>query len=221
MPANIPPDDLSSYLDHLPAIYRQGGKEGVPHFLGRFLLAFEQVLHGLGDAQSEGIEELADRLTTFLDPEMTPSEFLPWLAGWVALSLREDWTEAEKRRFIRNIQRLYRLRGTPLGLKLMLATFTGLGAENGDTITIIEPTDKPYYFEVSMIVPYEWAENIERERGRVIALIDQERPAHTYYNRDNVPQLLYFVTMQLGVTSTIGKDTILGDPITLPGGNNG
>lgn len=218
MPVQIQPGDLSSYLDHLPAIYRQGADDGYPPFLGRFLLAFEKVLHGLGDTAAPGIEELAGQIATrFLDPDVTPAEFLPWLAEWVALSLRDEWDDNQKRRFIRNMLRLYRLRGTPAGLKLMLETFTGLGAEKGDTITIIEPDDKPYYFAVQMIVPYEWAENIERERTRVVALIDQEKPAHTYYNREREaePKLLNFVTMIIGKYSTIGVDTILGDPITL------
>ena len=40
---------------------------------------------------------------------------------------------------------------------------------------------------------------------RIAALIDLEKPAHTFYDLD-----LQFPTMQIGVTSTIGVDTLLG-----------
>jgi hypothetical protein len=43
----------------------------------------------------------------------------------VALSLREDWLEEEKRRFISRIVPLYRLRGTREGLIQMLQAYIG------------------------------------------------------------------------------------------------
>jgi hypothetical protein len=49
----------------------------------------------------------------------------------------------------------------------------------------------------------------ERSRKEQIArsIIDQEKPAHTYYEL-----LVQFPTIQVGVTSTVGKDTLLGIP---------
>jgi len=95
---------VSSYLQYLPAIFHQDP------FVGRFLLAFEAVLSGPGYADQPGLQELVDDLPTYVDPQTTPSEFLPWLAGWVALSLRADWDADTKRRFIQEIVPLYRLR---------------------------------------------------------------------------------------------------------------
>jgi hypothetical protein len=106
---------VSQYLDYLPGIYQGGSEPGKPNFLGRFLLAFEQLLTGLGDqavdaqgnALRAGLEELLDGIADpdrpgayllagseryfepgpDLDPtQRAPADFLPWLAGWVALT---------------------------------------------------------------------------------------------------------------------------------------
>src|SRR5436309_7699743 len=39
------------------------------------------------------------------DNGRAPAEFLSWLAGWVALTLREDWDSGRKRDFIANAVR--------------------------------------------------------------------------------------------------------------------
>ena len=36
-----------------------------------------------------------------IDYDQAPSEFLAWLAGWVALSLRDDWSDQHKRQLHR------------------------------------------------------------------------------------------------------------------------
>src|SRR5262245_3569813 len=107
------PGQASRYLEYLPAIYQQEAEVGRPNFLGRFLLAFEQMLTGLGDSNEPGLEEILDGLVgsvsgatqlagihRYLDPgpklpdhERAPAEFLEWLAGWVALTLRADLDE--------------------------------------------------------------------------------------------------------------------------------
>src|SRR4051812_8471485 len=108
---------LSSYLQHLPALFQEpegdaeAGGDG-RKFLGLFLLAFEKILTGLGDLAEPGIEELLDGIVDhqgqrrmasiwrYFDPgpgkkdaERAPAGFLDWLAGWVALSLRADWSD--------------------------------------------------------------------------------------------------------------------------------
>lgn len=58
---NPPPRPASTYLDHLPAVFREE-TEGDPGFLGRFLLAFEHVLTGVGDPCEPGLDERVDRV---------------------------------------------------------------------------------------------------------------------------------------------------------------
>jgi len=104
-----------------------------------------------------------------------PPEFLPWLASWVALSLREDWGEEEKRRLISRMVDLYRYRGTRRGLEDLLHTYTN------EAVVITEFDEPAYYFQVEMTL----SDPSPERRGRIEriarAIIDQEKPAHTFY----------------------------------------
>jgi phage tail-like protein len=231
---------VSRYLDDLPALFRQPAQGARPDFLGRFLLPFELLLTGLGDPGRPGLEEVLDGIEDaggntllagahrFFDPgpdrpdaERAPVEFLDWLATWVALTLREDWTEAERRRILSEIVTSYRLRGTPNGLRHVLSAFTGLPA---DTIRIAELAaplqvgvvatvgvdtivggSPPHYFLVDALVPVTGAADLTRKKSILRAILDLEKPAHTFYDlRIQVP------TMQIAVISRVGVDTVLG-----------
>jgi hypothetical protein len=48
-------------------------------------------------------------------------------------------------------------------------------------------------------------EGLGRKRAALRAIIDMEKPAHTYYDL-----LIANPTMQIGVTSAVGKNTVLG-----------
>src|SRR4051812_12108505 len=105
------PTRRSDYLDHLPAFFQEGDDEGL---LSRLLLAFQHVLSGVGDVDDPGLEEHLDGavdpndgrvlagIERIFDPglrpdgvlagetERAPDEFLEWLSGWVAITLRPD-----------------------------------------------------------------------------------------------------------------------------------
>lgn len=133
----------SSYLQHLPQIFRSGGPDGDP-FLGRFLKIFEALLSGRDDALIDGervvgLEESIAGFTAYLDPLLTPvddpdsvseptSEFLDYLARWVGLMLDQNWTLLEKREWLRRIVPLYKRRGTRDGMAEYLAMFVGNNA---------------------------------------------------------------------------------------------
>ena len=92
---------VSRYVAHLPAVFQDDD------FVGAFLLAFERILTGLPGRDPPnlprvplGLEQILDTIETYFDPSSAPAEFLPWLAGWVATSLREDWDTATRRGFI-------------------------------------------------------------------------------------------------------------------------
>jgi phage tail-like protein len=132
----------STYLDHLPAVFREGRNGDAPGFLGRFLLAFEHVLTGVGNPDEPGLDELIDRLPAYLDPRSTPPAFLDWLAGWVGLTLRADLETAalglegdeagaaagrheRARALVAGAVPLYRMRGTRHGLEELVRILTG------------------------------------------------------------------------------------------------
>lgn len=229
---------VSRYLDDLPAVFRQEGPTGGPGFLGRFLLGFEQVLTGVGDPTNPGLEEILEGIAgpfgtqalagahRYFDPGpglpdglRAPADFLEWLSGWVALTFRDDWREEERRRILAEIVPAYRQRGTPDGLRQILSAFTGLPAA---TITILEFTEPlqigvsstvgegtvmdegpSHYFQVRVLLAART--DLARQRAILRSIIDAEKPAHTYYDL-----FLDIPTLQVGVRSTVGRDTFLG-----------
>ncbi len=198
----------SRYLNYLPAPLRQEA------FLGNFLLAFEGLLTGLAAHKApEGIEQKLERIHTWFDPvgedpvggAQAPDEFLPWLAGWVAVSLREEWTPEFKRQFIRRAVSLHRKRGTLAGLKELLELCLGnvpVHISEGGTLP-------PHFFRVSFSVSDRNPALLARLEHLVRTLIDQHKPAHTVYGLE-----IKFPTMRLtrvpGQQLTIGTNTILG-----------
>lgn len=264
------PDPTSSYLQDIPAIFSE------EPLLGRFLLAFEQVLTGVKGSQTipqKGLEEIIASISKLFAPlEMSdivsdiaqlsapnpgetfnPSEmekeFLQWLAGWVALSLRADWTPDQQRQFLANIVSLYRYRGTKDNLAKLLEIYT-----NGLQPIITEPQDTPFqirniltlgtktqipfeinefqihepltvgvntqiggavphYFHVKVKIPKLKLADLDRQREIISALIDLQKPAHTYYDLE----LQLADTVQVGVEtgnsyigSYEGKEMVLG-----------
>ncbi|MFB2971841.1 phage tail protein [Aerosakkonema sp. BLCC-F183] len=146
-----------------------------------FLLAFENILGNATPQNSQetltGLEDYIDRLYTYFDPSQTPKEFLPWLASWVALSLRDDWEEDFKRRFIRQIVPFYQLRGTKEGLEAVLKLYLESANIDGK-VSITEFEDIPHYFQVELL----FSQDTEKHISIAQAIIDQEKPAHTFYS---------------------------------------
>jgi phage tail-like protein len=195
----------SSYLDYLPAVFRQ------EQFVGRFLLAFETVLSGAG-ADTPGLETIIGRVADYLDPVTTEADFLPWLAGWVTLILRADWDEETKRTFIRQIVPLYRLRGTRAGLLRMLALYTR------EPVQVYDAFEQPaHFFEVQLTLSEADPVLLQVKQQIARAIIDQEKPAHTFYalqvavptmrlvsealhERENAPLLILGTNTLLGTT---------------------
>jgi phage tail-like protein len=198
-------------LDDLPAVLREDP------FLGRFLVAFEKVLVGVDDgtpypdpgvpARAAGIEQLVAGLAGAFDAATTPAAFLPWLASWVALTLRADLDEAKQRDFLAGIAQRYRRRGT-LGNLVDLISILTVGRP-----TVTED-DQPHHFTISIVLPpqggfagsgADYADFIDRQTTISHALIELEKPAHTTYQLNPI-----FPSLQIGVHSTVGVDTLLG-----------
>jgi phage tail-like protein len=195
----------SSYLDYLPAIFRQDP------FAGQFLLAFETVLSGAGG--QPGLETTIGRVADYFDPVTTEADFLPWLAGWVTLSLRADWDEVTQRSFIQQIVPLYRLRGTRAGLLRMLALYTGEPVEIYDTFD-----DPPYFFQVRLTLSEADPALLQTKQLIARAIIDQEKPAHTFYGLQIAVPTMRLVSearheREHAPLLILGQNTVLGTSI--------
>lgn len=215
-------NQISSYLQYLPSILQ------ADPFLGHFLLAFERVLSSSDplDRSSIALEEYIDRISTYFnpgsetDPEntKTPSEFLPWLAGWVALSLRDDWGEETKRQFIREIVPLYRQRGTKTGLENILKLYLRSYGfpEKVEIFEFFESDNLPDYFQVQLTIPNQDLDLYWRTAKIALAIIDQEKPSHTFYSlKILVPTMRLtgnFYPIDLKQPGTIAATVNLDDP---------
>jgi phage tail-like protein len=108
--------DRSRYLQYLPAIFHQPPDEAKGEIdLGQFLLPFDNVL-----ADFESVLAVIDH---YIAAGLTPDEFMPWLASWVALELDEHWEELKQRRLIDEAAELHKQRGKVAGLKRYLQIY--------------------------------------------------------------------------------------------------
>jgi len=114
----------ASSLQYLPSVYRQDSVSA--DFTARFLSIFDT----LRNKTSVQITDIAH----YFDPKAAPanppnaagSDFLSWLAGWLGLSLQNNWPVRKRRELVRQAHKLFDLRGTPEGLKLMIELYTGV-----------------------------------------------------------------------------------------------
>ncbi|NJM17723.1 MAG: phage tail protein [Richelia sp. RM2_1_2] len=179
---------VSTYQQYLPAILQEDT------VIGQFLLAFEAILSGEDTISNQaqiitkdtqkppGLEEIIDNIHLYFNPQQTPEEFLPWLAGWVALSLRNDWQVEVKRAFIQKIVGLYRLRGTKAGLIEILSIYLK-NSGFGEKVEVFDQfTNFPHYFQVQLTLNDRNPEKYWRQAKIAQAIIDQQKPAQTFYS---------------------------------------
>jgi phage tail-like protein len=107
--------DHETYLQFLPAIYHENARSR--QFLARFLSLFESLF--------SDVEGHISDLAVLFDPAAAPAEFLAWLAGWLAVDLRGEWSDAQMRQAIAEAFEMYAQRGTVEGLQLTVRRFLG------------------------------------------------------------------------------------------------
>jgi len=162
-----------------------------------FLQAFEAILlTGVDDAKDPGgpavagLEQTIDTLATYFiagerrqaGQPQTPEEFLPWLASWLAFSMRADLPRTARRDFIHNLTTLYQWRGTRENLKRVLEYFTGLPSTDS-TVTVADADPHCFHVQVdlSALIAAQTFGDVPRLVEIAHALIRREKPAHTRY----------------------------------------
>jgi phage tail-like protein len=108
-PGAITPHPLA---DLLPALFQEDG------FSLRLCAALDDVL-------VPALVDL-DCLESYFDPALTPPDFLDWLAGWVGLSLDQNWSDSQRRALVAKAGELYRWQGTLRGLVEHLRLYAGV-----------------------------------------------------------------------------------------------
>ena len=98
------------YLQYLPEIYYNDD------FTSRFLMLFESFW--------KPISQQIDQVPYYFDPDLTPPEFIPWLASWLGLPVDPSLPIDRVRTLLKNAMMLYQYRGTYRALKTYLEIYT-------------------------------------------------------------------------------------------------
>src|SRR5439155_15793407 len=110
-----------------------------PHPLGELLPgvfqddSFAQRMCAALDTVIAPVISSLDCLESYLDPGLTPLDFLNWLAGWVAVSLDQNWPEERRRALVARAGELYRWHGTVKGITDHVALYAGVVPEVDDS----------------------------------------------------------------------------------------
>lgn len=155
----------------LPSLY-QGES-----FTGRFLSVFD-------DAIAPLLSTL-DSMDAYLDPGLTPPDFLPWLAGWVGIELDENWSDAQQRRLLARAVALLQWRGTRRGLVELICHYLDVEEEavevedSGGVAWSATPDGAiPGAAVPAVRVRVSAGEDVEVDVGRLEHLVRATVPAH-------------------------------------------
>jgi phage tail-like protein len=155
----------------LPAIYQDDD------FAQRMLEALDTVV--------APIYSTLDNFDSYLDPWLTPDDFLGWLAGWVGISLDESWDQARRREIVARAVDLYRMRGTAAGLAGQVEIQTGGEVEiveNGATGWSVDPGGElPGSAEPLVVVRVTVPDPKSVDAVKLDALVAAAKPAHVMH----------------------------------------
>lgn len=155
------PEGRSSYLELLPGIYHESD------FMARFLLIFEHIL--------SPIDRTITNIPDYLDPGITPPDYVPWLASWVGITLDGRWPVERQRDVVLAAPELYRWRGTKRGLEKFIQLYTGSPPEI-DQPTLREiAADRSRAYRFSVRVRVQRSQGLSRQL--VESIIELEKPA--------------------------------------------
>lgn len=123
-----------------------------------------------------------DSLYAYLDPRLTPTDFLDWLAGWVGVEPDENWPLSRQRALVAAAVELHRVRGTVTGLREYLELATGGSVEitdSGGTGWSNSPdADLPGDPVPRLAVRVRLPAGAEPSRGVVEDLVAAAKPVH-------------------------------------------
>ena len=168
----------------------RGAIEGLasPHPLGPTLPALYQdddfaqgLLAGLDEVLAPVVSTI-DNFEAYLDPHLTPDDFLTWLGGWVGIAIDETWSMERRREAVARAVELYRRRGTASGLGEQIEIHTGGTVEiteNGGTAWSIDPGGElPGSPKPLVVVRVHVDDPKAIDPVRLDALVAAAKPAH-------------------------------------------
>lgn len=147
----------------------------------RFALGFV----GAMDEALAPILSTVDNIDAYLDPDLTPPDFLPWLASCVGVVIDENWSEEQQRRLVSKAVELYRFRGTRRGIVQLISLYVGVeeGAidvtDSGGAVWSVTPGGSPPGEARAQVqVRVRVADPADLDRERIERLVAGAIPAH-------------------------------------------
>lgn len=126
-----------------------------------------------------------DNLDSYLDPALTPEDFLDWLAGWVGLLPDETWPIERRRALVAVATDLYRSRGTAAGIamhvRLLTAGEVAVTDSGGSVWSTTAGTPPPGDGSYSVTVKVKPPKKGGVEPARIDALVAAAKPAHVIH----------------------------------------
>jgi phage tail-like protein len=121
-----------------------------------------------------------DNIDAYLDPWLTPRDFLGWLAGWFGVELDATWAEEQRRGLVANALELGRWRGTVAGLSLLVQLYTGEGVEidDGGGVAASDDPDARLPGRATRQVTVRYRPRDGVDPARLIRLVRDAVPAH-------------------------------------------
>lgn len=201
---------IAQAMDHARKIYEREPKlaaylPGIFHKDAEKKLSPLWALLLLMEDNFNSISTIIDDIDTYFDIRHAPAgltgdepDFVTWLGSWVALVPEQSWTEQKKRYALGIAADIHKYRGTITGLKYMLALFfeieveieewtwpEGMRIDLRNTIDVDTRIDDQYNINHCFTVtwkpgPDETGPDLKHKIVAIRALIDREKPAHTF-----------------------------------------
>ena len=175
------------YLKNLPEIYEKD------HFTSRFLMLFESFW--------KPISQQIDQVEYYFDPDLTPPDFVPWLASWIGMPLDNSLPMERMRALIKQAIMLFQCRGTYQALITYLEIYTDgqvhinerraknfvLGKDTGLGLDVALGTDnQPNSVSFNLQIPIAELERSGYSEStyqrKMVEIIRAMVPAHTVFN---------------------------------------
>ncbi len=154
--------------DALPAMFLDDA------FIQRFCDGLDEVLTPVPSA--------LDNFSAFLDPQLTPPDFLEWLAGWVGIDIDHTWPIERRRAMVARATELYRRRGTISGLADLVELFIGVRPEivegGGVAWSQAPGAALPGAADAPLVVRLRMAQPSPAMQSKLDKLVAANKPAH-------------------------------------------
>jgi phage tail-like protein len=159
-----------------------------PHPLGEALPGvylddeFTQRFTGALDPVLAPVFSVLDNLASYLDPTLTPADFVDWLAGWLGVPLGPHMPVERRREALARIVAIYGRRGTVQGLTDELELLTGGTVDvqdNGGTTWSSTPgTPLPGRPQPRVAIRVQVDDPGRVDTARVVAAVAAAKPAN-------------------------------------------